>query len=91
MPVVRLRNPIAAPNLLLTMREAVVSCETCPAYVRLKTLYDATCAVYRNEHRVYEAWTADDNGKMVITPAGIRALEAYMQILNSQSDAGGVE
>jgi hypothetical protein len=85
MSVVRLRD--AKPNaiVLLSLWQAVMTCEACPAYQRLKVLYDATCATYRTEHIAHYAWTADDNGKMVLTPAGVRALEHYSQLLAGSS------
>jgi hypothetical protein len=86
--MVRLRDAKPYAIVLLSLRTVAMSCDTCPAYVRLKTLYDATCATYRNEHQAHEAWTADDGGKMVITPAGVRALEAYSRLLESQADGG---
>lgn len=73
--------------VLLSLRAVAMSCDTCPAYMRLKTLYDATCATYRNEHIAHEAWTSDDDGKMVITPAGLRALEHYDQLLKASGEA----
>jgi hypothetical protein len=86
MPMVRVRSAIPASGLLLTLWQVTMTCETCPSYQRLKVLYDATCATYRAEHEAHDAWTADDDGKMVLTPAGMRALEHYGQLLRSASD-----